>query len=84
MTTSAIHHSPASLLTLAAAGLAGTLLSFTASSAHAIPERDESPPVVARTGQTEGHFVERGCFITPPTWNEAIDGGLPRCRTYVR
>lgn len=84
MTTTPNHHSPTSLLALAAAGLAGTLLSVTAGSAHAIPERDESPPVVDHRSQTDGHFVERGCFITPPTWNDAIDGGLPRCRTYVR
>ena len=34
--------------------------------------------------QTDSQRVERGCFITPPTWNEALDGPLPRCYTEVR
>ncbi len=83
MTTSSINHRPAAFVGIAATGLVGALLTVTLSSAHAIPERDAHPAVADRTGHTSGHYVERGCFIKPPRWNEALDGPLPRCYTYI-
>ncbi len=84
MTTSTIHHRPAPFVAVAATGFAGALLAVTLSSAQAIPDPDYAPSVPGGAVQTDIHRVERGCFITPPTWNEALDGPLPRCHTELR
>jgi hypothetical protein len=75
MTTSSINHRRAAPYA-AAIGLVGILLSTAPASAHAMPARDDG-----RTGT--GHYIGHACFITPSTWNEALDGPLPRCYTYV-
>lgn len=85
MTTSSINHRPTSLVAVAVAatGLAGALLAVTLNGAHGFPGRDEPPAVVGRSQPTDGHYLERACFIKPLTWNEALEGSLPRCYTYV-
>jgi hypothetical protein len=65
MTNSPIHHRPTPLAAVAAAGVAAALMAATLTSANAMPARDGS--------------VEHACFITPPSWNEGLDGPLPRC-----
>ena len=60
----------------AALGLVGILFTTAPTSAHAMPARDDGRTV-------RGHYVGHACFITPHTWNEALDGPLPRCSTYV-
>ena len=83
MNTSSINHRPAAFVGIATIGFVGALLTVTPTSAHAIPDRDALPAVAEHTSHSNGHYVERGCFITPPRWNEAVDGPLPRCYTYV-
>lgn len=70
----------------AAAALAGSLMALTAANADASPGRADRPAVtavMARTAVADGHAVEHACFITPHTWNAALDGPLPRCFTHV-
>ena len=74
MTTSSINHRRTSYA--AAIGLVGILLTTAPTSAQAMPVRDEGRTV-------PGHYVAHACFITPHAWNEALDGPLPRCYTYV-
>lgn len=83
-TTSTIHHRRAPFVAVAATGFAGALLAVTLSSAQAIPDPDYASSVPGGVVRNDSHRVERGCFITPPTWNEALDGPLPRCYTEVR
>lgn len=80
MTTSTFIHRPATFVAVATTGLAGVLLAVTLSSAQASPVRGDAPPAPVRTN---GHYVERACFITPVDWDEGLDGRLPRCYTYV-
>ncbi len=80
MTTSTNNHRPATFVAAAVTGLVGALLASAPHSAQAIPERDHPRAVV---GRTTGHYVERACFIKPLSWNESVDGRLPRCHTYV-
>ncbi len=56
-------------------------MAITLTSAEASPGRDDSSGVPARTFYTSRDHVEHGCFLTPASWNEALDGPLPRCRT---
>lgn len=79
MTTTSITRRPATFVVAATTGLAGALLALTLTSAQAIPDRIDSRAVVDGTASTTSRVVERPCFITPPTWNEALDGPLPRC-----
>ena len=81
MNTSAINHRP--IVVAAATGLASALLAVSVASAHAIPEPIDPSPVEDRTVHTNDNYVERACFMQPLTWNEALDGPLPRCYTYV-
>lgn len=82
MNTSSINHRPATVVVVA--GLASALLAVGVASAHAIPDPDDPPPaIVDRTVHNNGTYVERACFMQPLTWNEALDGPLPRCYTYV-
>ena len=84
MTTTSITHRPSTfIVATSATGLVSALLALTLNSAQAIPERIDSPAVVDRTVDATPHKVERPCFITPPTWNEALDGPLPHCYTYL-
>lgn len=82
MTTSSIFHRRASYAA-AATGLVGTLLAITLNSAYAMPGRDDRQTVPGRMVHAHGHYVGHACFITPNTWNEALDGPLPRCYTYA-
>jgi hypothetical protein len=66
-----------------ATGLVGTLLTITLGSASAMPGRDDHAPVPASAPTEQGHYVERGCFITPHTLNAAVLEALPRCYAYV-
>lgn len=82
-TTSIAQRPPTFVVVTSATGLVGALLALTLTSAQAIPEHNDAPAVVDRTAHTTPRKVERPCFITPPTWNEALDGPLPRCYTYL-
>ena len=82
MNTPSITHRPPVVIATTFTALAGALLAVTVDSARAIPERLDGRTVVEHTVATD-RYVERPCFITPPRWNEALDGPLPRCRTYV-
>ncbi len=84
MTTSSIHHRPATFVAVTTTALVSALLAIPLPSAQAIPDRDALAAVADRAAHSSGHSVERGCFIQPPRWNEALDGPLPRCYTYVR
>ncbi len=81
---STIHQRRGPFVAVAATGFAGALLAVTLSSAQAIPDPDYASSVPGGVVQTDSHRVERGCFITPPSWNEALDGPLPRCYTELR
>ncbi len=81
MNTSSINHRPTVLA--AATGLAGVLLTVTGNGAHAIPEPIDPAPAADRTVHTDNRYIERACFMQPLTWNDALDGPLPRCYTYV-
>lgn len=83
MTTPSISLRPASLVAVASTGLIGTLLAVTLSGAQAVPPRDDPLPARRLVAHTSGHDVEHPCFITPPTWNAALDGHLPRCHSSV-
>ena len=82
MTTSSINHRRAPYAA-AATGLVGTLLAITLNSAYAMPGRDDRQTVHDRSVHADGRYVGHACFITPHTWNEALDGPLPRCYTSV-
>ena len=84
MTTSSSNHRhnrPATRVAVAATGLVGALLTGTFNSASAFP--GDPPTVVGRGVHTTSNSLERACFIAPLTWNEALDGPLPRCYTDV-
>lgn len=83
MITSSSNHRQTTFIVAATTGLVGALLATTLTSAQAKPGRDHLLPVPTRTAHVDGHHHERGCFITPPTWNQALDGPLPRCYTYL-
>jgi hypothetical protein len=81
--TSSINHHRA-LSAAAVAGLVGALLAVTLGSASAMPGRGDPPPAPAvYTQDTHGHYVAHGCFITPNTWNDELDGPMPVCYTAV-
>jgi hypothetical protein len=84
MTTPSMPHRPSTIVVATSAtGLVGALLAVTLSSAHAIPERLDVPAGADRGAHTDSRRLERACFITPPTWNVALDGPMPRCYTYL-
>jgi hypothetical protein len=83
--TASITH-PHALPAAATAGLVGTLLAITLSSASAMPGRGDPPPApvpVVQTQHGHGHYVAHGCSITPRTMNPALLQELPVCYTYV-
>ena len=80
MNTSSNLHRLATAVAVAVAATIGAL-SVNAGGAHAIPDRPDSRVVVNRSASAPQRYIERPCFITPATWNEALDGPLPTCRT---
>lgn len=84
MTTTSMTHPFQTIVAAASGGLVAALLSVTPSNAHAIPDPIGIPAVVDGTAHNDGHRVERNCFITPPSWNVALDGHMPRCYTNLR
>lgn len=82
-TTSITHRPPLFVIATTFTALAGALLAVSLDSAQAIPDRLDGPAVVDRAVDPTDRYVERPCFITPPRWNVALDGPLPRCHTYV-
>lgn len=91
MNTSPINRRPATFAAATTLGLVGALMATTFTSAQAKPAPDYPPAVPARTAevddqaerQVDGQVIERGCFITPPSWNEGLEGPMPRCYTYL-
>ena len=81
MTTSTINHRH---VTYAAAvtAMVGTLLAITLNSAYAVPGPEDRQTVGGRLAHPHGHYLWHACFITPHTWNVALEGPLPRC--YIR
>ena len=82
MTTSTINHRRASRAA-AVTALVGTLWALTLSSASAMPVPGDRPAVSGRTVHSHGHYIWHACFITPHTWNEALEGPLPRCYIHI-
>ena len=83
MNTSSINHRPAAFVGIATIGLVGALLTGTLNSAYAIPDRDALPALADPTVHSNGHYVERGCFLQPHTWYADLYGPMPRCYIYV-
>ena len=84
MTTSTKHHRPAPSKAVAVLAIVSALSAGATSAAHAVPDRLHDAPAVVDGGlDPPNRSVERPCFLTRPTWNEAIDGPVPRCLTYL-